>query len=147
METSDFALLVQVLAASASAVAAVFAWLTARRVRMDEWRRRASEHLGAIHHLITDLVEAAHAKEPQLFGLQMRLRAELAVAYGAPLDKCLELVDRSYGKTMTIEDLDKLAPAALAEVEAAHQAVWNKPMITYVYLAADQPPASSEPRS
>lgn len=136
MTRANWALAAQVLAAVSTALAAIFAWLTARHVKWAneyEWRSRTIEHLKLIRRLITDLVETAHKDVDQTFGLQMRLRGELAVAYAAPLPKCLELDDRWYGKTMTVEELDTLAPAALAEVEAAHSAVWEG-RIGRVYL-------------
>jgi hypothetical protein len=117
-----------------------------RAANQYERRVKASEHLKRIHHLITEVVETAHRDVSQSFGPQMRLRAELSIAYAAPLPKCLELVDRSLATTMTIQELDTLAPAALEEVEAAHQTVWEgSGMDTYVYRAGDRAGDQSPP--
>ena len=127
MTRADWVLLIQAVASVSAAVAAVFAWLTARAVKKDkenDRRHRASEHLKTILRLISELVDVAHRDVTQTFAVQMRLRAELGVTY-VPLPKCIELVDPAHGRTFTIPELDTLAPAALAEVEAAQQTVWE----------------------
>jgi hypothetical protein len=140
MTRAEWALTVQVVAAVSAAVAALFAWRAARQVRRAneyEWRVKASEHLKLIQRLITDYVDTAHKDVAETFGPQMRLQGELAVAY-APLPKCLELVDRWHGQDMTLQELDRLAPAALEEVRAAHKTVWEGRLSspersTYIY--------------
>jgi hypothetical protein len=135
----DLALTAQVVAAISAAIAAFFAARATSQVRRAaDYNRRvkASEHLKLIHRLITDLVVTAHTDPAATFGPQMRLRAELAVAYGTPLPKCLELVDKWYGETITVEELDKIASAAQAEVEAAHKVVWEGRIVsTHVYTS------------
>lgn len=147
MTRADWALVTQVVSSAAAAVAAVFAWLAARRVKKDqeyERRVRATEQLKMIYRLITDLVEMAHRNPDQAFGPSMRLRSELAVAYATPLPKCIELVDKWHGETMTVDQLDLIAPAALAEVQAAHAVVWRGRMETFTYTPSEETTGNPE---
>jgi len=132
-------LIIQSVAAIAAAAAAVFAWLTARRLKLEheyELRDRASEHLKQIHRLITELVEVAHTNPHGLFPIEMNLRAELGVSR-VPLPKCIELVDVRLGDLPVHNDprrsdFDKAAEAAIAEVERAHETVWKGAIIDII---------------
>ena len=120
------ALILQGIAALSAAVAAVFAWLTARSVdrrSQNEARIRADEHLKSILRLITGVVDAVHNHPKDDFIPKMHLRAELGVTY-VELPLCLELVDPARGD-LSLQAFDRLAAEALSEVEAARKEVWN----------------------
>jgi len=141
MARADWALVAQVVAAASAAVAAVFAWRTARQLReqaREEQRVRASEHLKLVSRLITDFVEIAHGDDlSKAFRTGMQLRSELVVT-SVHLPEYLKLVDTSRGP-LTVAELDRLAPAAFEEVERAQQTVWEG-RIAAVYSPGEPDP-------
>jgi hypothetical protein len=134
-----WALIIQAIATVFAGVAAGFAWRTARNVRRQsesEARHRSSEHLKVIHRLITDLAHTVNTSPADYFIPSMRLRTELLVS-SVPLPSCIEVVDEALGE-LSVSQFNRLAPAALKEVEAAQKVVWKDQIVSTLPKAGPQ---------
>jgi hypothetical protein len=109
MTRADLALIVQAVASIAAAIAAFFAWRTARWIRQEqeaEQRFRWSQQLKNIHRLLTLLGDRLHKPLGETLAPWLELRAELVVV-PVPLPKCLALADPEEGR-VTVESSTSL---------------------------------------
>jgi hypothetical protein len=116
----------QIASAVGTATAAIFAAVTARRLRLtfeNESRLSQTQQLKRIHGLISELAVKVHSGSQDMFLVQMELRRELLVT-PLPLPTCMEIVTPELGD-LVVSGFDAIASAAISEVETAQQRLWR----------------------
>ncbi len=106
-----------------AAIAAAWAAIQVRSANTEDRRLRVYAHLKTIHGLVSQLA-LINPNDPRAWqGLQLNLRAEVKVVFLYPLPRCEALADADLWAANEVTYRD-LVRDAMAEVEAAEQAVW-----------------------